>query len=147
MDIKVDVNYIGEYTAIDANNYDVNCDQDGYFSRSPVGYGKTEADAIQDLMEQIEEKEEIRQGLRTPDGDWIDQPEEDAEDDDEAIKASRDEAISYGYKKATVEQITKDAYFSGLYTVRQNGKFIGQMTASEWLKVFKEALEDFKNKS
>ena len=53
MDIKVDVNYIGEFTAIDADTYDVDCDQDGYFSRSPVGYGKTEAEAIQDLMEQI----------------------------------------------------------------------------------------------
>ena len=53
LDIAVDVNPIGEFTAIDRNTYDADCDQDGFFSTSPVGYGRTEAEAIADLLEQI----------------------------------------------------------------------------------------------
>lgn len=36
------------------DNYDADCDQDGYFSRDPVGYGPTEIEAIADLLEQSE---------------------------------------------------------------------------------------------
>lgn len=54
MDIRTDINFIGEWTAIDADTYDVDCDQDGFFSTSPVGYGKTKQQAIDDLLEQID---------------------------------------------------------------------------------------------
>jgi hypothetical protein len=54
MDIHVSVNYGGECEAIDANTYDCNCDQDGFYSMSPVGRGKTPLDAIVDLLDQME---------------------------------------------------------------------------------------------
>ena len=44
-----------DWSAVDDDTYDVDCDQDGFFSNSPVGRGATEAEAIADLMEQIEE--------------------------------------------------------------------------------------------
>lgn len=53
MKIKVDVNPIGEYVAIDQDTYDCDCDQDGFFSTSPVGYGKSEQEAIEDLREKM----------------------------------------------------------------------------------------------
>lgn len=37
------------------DNYDCDCDQDGYFSTSPAGHGRTEQEAIQDLLDQLEE--------------------------------------------------------------------------------------------
>jgi hypothetical protein len=40
------------------DDYDADCDEDGYFSNHPVGYGRTEAEAIADLMAQIEERAE-----------------------------------------------------------------------------------------
>lgn len=64
MDIKVELNEglrYGRlpasmtYVAIDADTYDCDCDQDGFFSTSPVGHGATEAEAIADLLEQLEE--------------------------------------------------------------------------------------------
>jgi hypothetical protein len=57
LDIVTDINFIGEWTAIDRNTYDCDCDQDGFFSTSPVGTGKTEQEAIDDLREQIAERE------------------------------------------------------------------------------------------
>ena len=54
MDIQVCENFIGEYQAIDANTYDADHDQDGFFSTSPTGYGKTPLDAIVDLLDQME---------------------------------------------------------------------------------------------
>lgn len=36
------------------DDYDCDCDQDGFFSTSPIGYGPTEAAAIADLLEEIE---------------------------------------------------------------------------------------------
>jgi len=36
------------------DDYDCDCDQDGYFSTHPVGWGATEAEAIADLKEQLE---------------------------------------------------------------------------------------------
>jgi hypothetical protein len=39
------------------DNYDVDCDGDGYFSSCPVGRGATEQEAIDDLLEQIEGQE------------------------------------------------------------------------------------------
>lgn len=35
------------------DDYDVDCDQDGYFSNSPQGRGATEQEAIDDLLSQI----------------------------------------------------------------------------------------------
>ena len=43
------------YVAIDLDTYDCDCDQDGFFSTSPVGFGATEEAAIADLMDQIED--------------------------------------------------------------------------------------------
>lgn len=45
-----------DWSAVE-DNYDCDCDQDGYFSNSPVGHGATEREAIDDLLEQIEEHE------------------------------------------------------------------------------------------
>lgn len=50
--------YSSDWYAIDDNTYDADCDQDGFFSLSPMGIGKTEAEAIQDLLDQIEEQED-----------------------------------------------------------------------------------------
>lgn len=43
------------YVAIDRDTYDADCDQDGFFSTSPVGHGATEQQAIDDLMAQMME--------------------------------------------------------------------------------------------
>lgn len=43
-----------DWSAIDDDTYDCDCDQDGFFSTSPVGYGKTEQDAIDGLLDQME---------------------------------------------------------------------------------------------
>jgi hypothetical protein len=37
------------------DDYDCDCDQDGFFSTHPVGTGRTEQAAIDDLLEQLEE--------------------------------------------------------------------------------------------
>lgn len=41
----------GFFRAIDRNNYDVDCDHTGFFSKSPTGYGRTPLDAIVDLLD------------------------------------------------------------------------------------------------
>lgn len=46
-----------DWSAIDDDTYDCDCDQDGFFSRSPIGRGATEQEAIDDLLAQIEERE------------------------------------------------------------------------------------------
>jgi hypothetical protein len=48
-----------DWSAIDDDNYDADCDQDGFFSTSPIGRGPTEEAAIADLMEQIAEASEV----------------------------------------------------------------------------------------
>lgn len=45
-----------DWSAIDDDTYDVDCDGDGFFSNCPVGRGATEQEAIADLLEQIEER-------------------------------------------------------------------------------------------
>jgi hypothetical protein len=50
MDIITGLNPDGYWFALDRNTYDADCDQDGFFSRSAVGYGKTEEEAIEDLI-------------------------------------------------------------------------------------------------
>lgn len=44
-----------DWSAVDDDTYDVDCDQDGFFSTSPIGHGPTEQAAIANLMEQLEE--------------------------------------------------------------------------------------------
>jgi hypothetical protein len=39
------------------DDYDCDCDQDGFFSTCPVGHGATEQDAIEDLLEQIADQD------------------------------------------------------------------------------------------
>lgn len=41
------------WQAIDDDTYDCDCDQDGFFSRSPMGTGPTREAAIADLLEQL----------------------------------------------------------------------------------------------
>jgi hypothetical protein len=43
------------WSAYDADTYDADCDQDGFFSDSLVGHGATADEAIADLLEQIED--------------------------------------------------------------------------------------------
>lgn len=45
-----------DWTAIDADTFDAEYTQDGLTTRHPVGRGRTEAAAIADLLEQIEER-------------------------------------------------------------------------------------------
>jgi hypothetical protein len=40
------------------DDYDCDCDQDGFFSTSPHGHGATEQEAIADLIEQLRENDE-----------------------------------------------------------------------------------------
>lgn len=46
-----------DWSAVDDDTYDVDCDQDGFFSRSPIGRGPTEQAAIDDLMEQLADED------------------------------------------------------------------------------------------
>lgn len=45
-----------DWAAWDGDTYDADCDERGYFSTSPVGWGPTEEAAIADLIEQINER-------------------------------------------------------------------------------------------
>ena len=56
MDIKTTIQPNGEWTAIDADTYEAECDTVGYWSRCPMGWGKTREAAIGDLLDQIVEK-------------------------------------------------------------------------------------------
>jgi hypothetical protein len=47
--------YGSEWFAYDYDNYDADCDQDGFFSVCPMGHGKTKFEAIRDLIDQLEE--------------------------------------------------------------------------------------------
>lgn len=46
-----------DWSAVDSDTYDVDCDENGYFSRHPIGRGSTEIEAIRDLLNQIEERQ------------------------------------------------------------------------------------------
>jgi len=46
-----------DWSAVDDDTYDVDCDENGYFSRCPIGYGSTEQEAIDDLMDQFAEED------------------------------------------------------------------------------------------
>lgn len=43
-----------DWSAI-TDDYDADCDQDGFYSNHPVGYGRTEQEAISNLIEQLED--------------------------------------------------------------------------------------------
>jgi hypothetical protein len=45
-----------DWSAIDDDTYDADCDEDGFFSTSPIGRGATEQEAIDDLLQQIEDR-------------------------------------------------------------------------------------------
>ena len=45
-----------DWSAVDSDTYDVDCDEDGYFSRSPIGRGRTEQEAVDDLLAQLFEQ-------------------------------------------------------------------------------------------
>jgi hypothetical protein len=47
-----------DWSAVDDDTYDADCDQDGFFSTSPIGWGATEAEAIADLKEQRRTRDE-----------------------------------------------------------------------------------------
>lgn len=49
--------YGSEWSAIDSNTYDVDWEgeETGYVANGPVGWGKTEQDAIDDLVAQMED--------------------------------------------------------------------------------------------
>jgi hypothetical protein len=57
MDIKTTKQPDGYWVAIDVDDYDCDyCDENGFFSNSPAGYGKTETEAIRELLAEIEER-------------------------------------------------------------------------------------------
>ncbi|MCC6918929.1 MAG: hypothetical protein IT548_06975 [Alphaproteobacteria bacterium] len=43
-----------DWSAIDADTYDADCDQDGFFSTHPIGLGRTAREAINDLLSQMD---------------------------------------------------------------------------------------------
>jgi hypothetical protein len=53
MDIKTTKQPDGYWVAIDADNYDVESDSIGAWSNSPAGYGKTELEAVRELLAEI----------------------------------------------------------------------------------------------
>ena len=53
MDIQTTIQPNGYWIAIDADDYDCDCDENGFFSNSPAGYGKTEQEAIDELLAEI----------------------------------------------------------------------------------------------
>lgn len=56
VDISTELLPTGEWKAIDRNTYDCDCDQDGFFEVCAVGHGDTEAAAIADLLDNMEDR-------------------------------------------------------------------------------------------
>ena len=46
----------GYFCAVDRNNYDVDCDHTGFFTKSPQGCGRTPLDAIIDLLDETAQR-------------------------------------------------------------------------------------------
>lgn len=66
MDIKTERLPDGQWSAIDADTYDAESDSVGSWSNSPVGYGKTERNAIIDLLNEIApNREPVAQALNS----------------------------------------------------------------------------------
>jgi hypothetical protein len=58
VDLETGQNPDGYWYALDRNTYDAELMPDGYwYSRSTVGHGKTEQEAIADLLEQMEDEQ------------------------------------------------------------------------------------------
>jgi hypothetical protein len=56
VDIDTEFQPDNQWRAIDRNTYDAESDSEGWWSKSPVGYGDTEAAAIADLLDQLEDE-------------------------------------------------------------------------------------------
>ena len=56
MNIQTTFQPDGSWVAIDADNYEAESDSEGWWSKSPAGYGKTELEAIRELLAEIEER-------------------------------------------------------------------------------------------
>ena len=56
MDIKTTKQPDGYWVAIDADSYEVEYDSKGWWSKSPIGYGRTKTEAIRDLLADIKER-------------------------------------------------------------------------------------------
>jgi hypothetical protein len=54
IDLDTEFQPDNQWRAIDRNTYEAECDSVGWWSKSPVGYGDTEAAAIADLLDQME---------------------------------------------------------------------------------------------
>lgn len=63
-DLQTEFQPDGQWAAIDRNTYEAESDSEGWWSKSPVGHGKTEQEAIADLIEQIEELAAIQHDRR-----------------------------------------------------------------------------------
>lgn len=56
--VAIEPNYIGHWDVYCEGCYDVDCDQDGYFSHSMMGHGRTQDEAIEEWNELVEDKME-----------------------------------------------------------------------------------------
>ena len=56
MKIETIQHFNGEWSAIDADTYEVESDSVGAWSASPQGFGTTEQEAIIDLLDEIEDR-------------------------------------------------------------------------------------------
>jgi len=58
--MKIETEHLpsGEWRALDADEYEGECDSTGWWSASLVGYGKTAQEAIDDLLAEIRERAE-----------------------------------------------------------------------------------------
>jgi hypothetical protein len=56
MDIRVTKEPTGYFVAIDNDNYEGESDSIGSWSKSPVGYGRTEIEAVRELIDKIEDR-------------------------------------------------------------------------------------------
>ena len=66
MKIETIQHFNGEWSAIDADNYDVESDSVGAWSSSPRGYGKTEQEAVLDLFIEITYRSAVRRAAIAP---------------------------------------------------------------------------------
>jgi hypothetical protein len=54
IDMRIDIQPDGYFHAHDDQTYDVDCDQDGFFSVSPTGSGETPWDAAEELLYEVQ---------------------------------------------------------------------------------------------
>lgn len=70
IDPVVVLEWDGFFRAIDRNTYDVDCNEDGFFSTSPIGFGRTPLNAIVDLLDNMDERDNPYKGLHDPRGPY-----------------------------------------------------------------------------